>query len=83
MMKLNSKLIGAITLSMLSTAIFAQDWLVGGNTLGQMGGNPPSLGTMAGNNQPLNLHTNGIQRMNPYVVFCCYCSPPKSSTLAH
>ena len=62
MKKLNFKLIGAMAFSLLSTASFSQDWLVGGNNLLQMGGNPPILGTMAGNNQPLNLHTNGIQR---------------------
>lgn len=62
MKKLNLKLAGVITFSLLSFSTFAQDWLVGGNTLLQMGGNPPILGTMAGNNQPLNIYTNGVQR---------------------
>ena len=56
------KLAGAITCSFLTFSSFSQNWKVGGNSFGQMGGSPPILGTMAGNNQPINMYTNGVQR---------------------
>ncbi|PCJ22604.1 MAG: hypothetical protein COA97_13275 [Flavobacteriales bacterium] len=65
MKKINLKLLGAITFSLLSFSTFSQNWKVGGNAFNQMGppGNQPILGTLAGNNKPLLFHTNGIGRM--------------------
>jgi hypothetical protein len=62
MKNLNLKLAGVFAFSLLSISTFAQNWRVGGNTFPQLGGNPPILGTTAGNNNPLLFHTNGIGR---------------------
>lgn len=66
----------------------AQRWRLGGNSnlpaaddITAPGAN--QLGSQAGFNVPINFITNGTQDLNPYAVFSCYCSPPKSSTLAH
>jgi len=63
MKTLSLKIAGTIALFLLSFSILAQDWRVGGNTLLQLGGNPPILGTTVGNNNPLSFATNGINRM--------------------
>ena len=61
MKKLNLKLAGVFAFSLLSISTFAQDWMVGGNNNGQLGGAlQPRLGTNG--NRPLLFETNGIAR---------------------
>ncbi|MBA3986723.1 MAG: hypothetical protein H0X63_09160 [Flavobacteriales bacterium] len=63
MKNLNLKLVGTLAFFLLSVSAFSQNWRIGGNNTAQLAGNPPILGTVAGNNNPLMIHTNGTQRM--------------------
>lgn len=63
MRKLNLKVAGIFTFSLLSISTFAQDWMVGGNNNGQLGGAlQPRLGTNG--NRPLIFETNNTLRMH-------------------
>lgn len=61
MNQLNTKIIAVISFIVVFNSSFAQNWLVGGNTNPQLGGNPPNIGTIG--NNPLNFLTNNFQRM--------------------
>lgn len=74
-MKNKIQLIAALLLSVNS---WGQDWHTNGLNIGGFGND---FGTS--DNTPIDIFTNGIQDLNPYAVFSCYCSPPKSSTFAH
>jgi hypothetical protein len=58
-MKKKSNLMMLITLISLSS--YAQNWRVGGNTTGQLGGSLPEIGTIA--NTELRIKTNNLERM--------------------
>jgi len=54
-------------------------WYRGGNSPGGTAGNANIFGTLW--NSPIYTVTNGVNDLNPYAVFGCYCIPIKSSTL--
>jgi len=77
------KLAGVFAFSLLSISAFSQlNWKKGSNN-GTPGGQPPTIGTDATWNAPLNFVTNGVQSFATYTVQSCINTPPKTSTLAH
>ncbi|MCB9360677.1 MAG: hypothetical protein H6587_03490 [Flavobacteriales bacterium] len=61
MKTLNFRILGFILCSSLTVSTYAQNWTLGGNASPPLNGTNNILGTNA--NFPINIVTNGIQRV--------------------